>query len=128
MNADGNPQVELAFRRTELALERTQLAWVRTVFALTGAGFALKKGTSALYEAHLMTNGNRVGGGRVVGIALPLVGSFHLAVATWGYYRLERQLARDAGLPIPRVPLAVPLSVFVITLGLTAAALLALWG
>jgi putative membrane protein len=113
----GSPPEEEPDVRFVLANERTFLAWNRTALALIATGVA---------ATQLLPSLNVVGGRRLLGLPLIVLGA---AVAAMSYrHWLANGRAMQRGEPLPRSPLPVVLSVGVGLVGVIGVVLAALVG
>jgi putative membrane protein len=84
---------ELATDRTLMATDRTLMAWTRTSLAMISFGFTIYKFLESM-KAEGALPGLRPEGPRNFGLALVILGVGSLAVASFQYWSMVRQLGR----------------------------------
>ena len=111
-SAEKEPDVRFSF-----ANERTFLAWNRTALALIATGIAA---TQLLPTFHV------VGGRRLLGLPLVILGALVAAASLWHWRSNEKAMRR--GEPLPRSPMPFILAAGIVVVGVIGAVLAAIGG
>jgi putative membrane protein len=111
------------------AAERTLLAWIRTGLAMMGFGFLVARFGLFLHElalVHGKEEVRRTGVSMAIGTGLVLLGVAVNLLAAWQHLRIERWLYPGERRRVPRMALALTVSVLLAIIGLAMAAYLVL--
>lgn len=113
------------------AAERTLLAWIRTGLAMMGFGFLVARFGLFLQElamVHGQQQVQRTGVSLWIGTGLVLLGVAVNLLSAWQHLQIERQLYPGQPRRIPRIALALAVSVLLGVIGLAMAVYLVVIG
>ena len=117
-NSDAKP-LDLGYERTRLAADRTLMAWIRTSISLISFGFTIYKFFMYLRESGVVAQQLPMHGPRNLGLALVLIGTVLLGVATVEHILYQRMLSRQLNQKFP-LSTALLAALLITVLGLLA--------
>lgn len=118
LNSEAKPP-DLGYERTRLAADRTLMAWIRTSLSMISFGFTIYKFFMYLRESGVVAQQLPMHGPRNLGLALVLIGTALLAVATFEHILYQRMLSKELKQKFP-LSTALIAALLITMLGLLA--------